>query len=168
MTPVFPYLVRRSESGFGGELLLRLKDGGSAYVVQLPLEQARMLAVEMRGLATDHCQLHHMALRVAQTLGAEVSHVIVKNSDRPEEVMGVMRLVAPEGLKDVEVDAAAALAMVVHLGLPIFMDANLPSSDAPAPTQNFNRAAELPQIPKAFRQLLEDLHMPDPEGGFPI
>ena len=148
-------LIRRSESGFEGELLLRLKDGGSAYVVQLPLEQARMLAVEMRGLATDHCQLHHMALRVAQTLGAEVSHVIVKNADRPEEVMGVMRLVTPQGLKDVEVDAAAALAMAVHLRLPIFMDANLPSSDDPAPTQNFNRAAELPQITKAFRQLLE-------------
>ena len=69
--------------------------------------------------------------------------------------MGVLRLVTPEGLKDVEVDAAAALAMAVHLALPIFMDANISSSDSPAPTQNFNRAAGLPQITKAFRQLLE-------------
>ena len=27
MTPVFPYQVRRSEDGWGGELLLRLKEG---------------------------------------------------------------------------------------------------------------------------------------------
>ena len=52
-----------------GELLLRLKDGGSAYVVQLPLEQVHMLIVEMRGLATDHCQLHHMTLPRGTNLG---------------------------------------------------------------------------------------------------
>ena len=55
MTPVFPYQVRRAEDGWGAELLLRLKKGKSAYVVHLSLEQARMLAVEMRGLATSHC-----------------------------------------------------------------------------------------------------------------
>lgn len=168
MTPVFPYLVRRTESGCGAELLLRLKDGRSAYVVQLPLEQARMLAVEMRGLATDHCQLHHLALRMAQSLGADLSHVIIKNSDNPEDVTGVLRLVTTDGLKDVDVDAAAALAMAVHLGLPIFMDGNFSSPDDAAPAQGLNAAAEIPQIPKAFRELLDGLHMPDPEGGFPI
>ncbi len=161
-------LIRRSESAFGGELLLRLKDGGSAYVVQLPLEQARMLAVEMRGLATDHCQLHHMALHAAQILGAEVSHVIVKNLDRPEEVMGVLRLVMPEGLKDVEVDAAAALAMAVHLRLPIFMDANISSSDSLRQLRISIALPNCPRFPRPFANCWKDLHMPDPEGGFPI
>lgn len=172
MTPVFPYLIRRNESGYGGELLLRLKDGRSAYVVQLPLEQARMLAVEMRGLATDNCQLHHLALRLAQTMGAELSQVVIKNADRPEEVVGTLRLVTRDGLKDVEVDAAASLAMAIHLGIPIFMDSNFTSSGDANSTQPTSHEAaqviEQPQIPKAFRQLLEDLHMPDPEGGFPI
>ena len=174
MIPVFPYLVRRTESGYGGELLLRLKDGRSAYVVQLPLEQARMLAVEMRGLATDHCQLHHLALRLAQSLGAEFIHVLIKNSDLPEEVLCELRLMTSSGFKDVEVDAAAALAMAVHLGLPIFMDGNFVSSDNPAqtpnPAQAPNRdyATETSQVPKAFRQLLEDMHMSDAEGGLPI
>ena len=36
MTPVFPYLVRRSDDGWRGELLLRLKDGRSVYMVHLP------------------------------------------------------------------------------------------------------------------------------------
>lgn len=167
MTPVFPYLVRRNESGYGGELLLRVRDGRSAYVVQLPLEQARMLAVEMRGLATDHCQLHHLVLQVAQSLGAEVNQVIIKNAEHPEEVLGQLRLVTNEGEKDIEVDAAAAIAMAVHLGIPIFMDGNFSSSLEAAATPP-TRAAEIPQIPKAFRQLFEDLNMPDPEGGIPI
>ncbi len=168
MTPVFPFLVRRTESGCGGELLLRLKDGRSAYVVHLPLEQARMLAVEMRGLATDHCQQHHMAMRIAQTLGADLVHVVIKNFDQPEEVQGVLRLTTPEGLKEVHVDAAAGLALAMHLGLPIFMDGKFSPADDPTPTPNVSRAAEIPLIPKAFRELLEDMHMPDPEGGFPI
>ena len=58
MTPVFPCSVRRSDDGWREELLLRLKDGRSVYMVHLPLEQARVLAVEMRGLATDHCAQH--------------------------------------------------------------------------------------------------------------
>ena len=168
MTQVFPYLVSRTESGFGGELLLRLKDGRSAYVIQLPLDQARMLAVEMRGLATDHCQLHHLAFRLAQCLGAEVSHVIIKNSDCPAEVLGQLCLATSEGLTDVEVDAAAALAMAVHLGLPIFMDGAFSSSTETPPAPQISRAVEIPQIPKAFRELLDNLHMPDPESGFPV
>ena len=168
MTPVFPHLVRRTASGWGGELLLRLKEGRSFYVVQLPLEQARMLAVEMRGLATDNCQLHHLALRIAQALGAEVTHVVIKNSERPDEVQGLSRLVTAAGLKEVDVDAAAALALAVHLGLPIFMDGDFISASEHPPAPNVSRTAELPQIPKPFRELLEDLHMPDPEGGFPI
>ena len=172
MTQVFPYLVRRSESGFGAELLLRLKDGRSAYVVQLPLEQARMLAVEMRGLATDHCQLHHLALRLAQALDAELNHIVIKNTDRPEEVVGTLSLVTPDGPKEVEVDAAASLAMAVHLGIPIYIDGSFTSSQgadsAQHPRHDLTQVVEQPQIPKAFRQLLEDLHMPDPEGGFPV
>ena len=172
MTQVFPYLVRRTESGFGGELLLRLKDGHSAYVVQLPLEQARILAVEMRGLASDHCQLHHLALRLARSLGAEPNQVVIKNSDQPDEVVGALGLATSDGQKEVEVDAAASLAMAVHLGLPIYIDGSFMSTEGRDPAQTVRpdttQVVEQPQLPKAFRQLLEDLHMPDPEGGFPI
>ena len=111
MTPVFPYLVRRSEDGWRGELLLRLKEGKSVYVVHLSMEQARVLAVEMRGLATDHCPQHHLALLLARSLGANISHVVIQRIGPDDEVLGVLRLVTADGLRSVNVDAAAALAM---------------------------------------------------------
>ena len=91
MVPVFPYHIRRSDSGDFGELLLSLEDRKSAMVLQLTLEQARILAVEMRGLATDHCTLHHLAMAITRTVGASISRVIIKGVD-VGQVTGVMRL----------------------------------------------------------------------------
>ena len=122
MTPVFPYLIRRSEDGWRGELLLRLRNGKSAYVVHLSLEQARILAVEMRGLATDHCPLHHLAVRVAEGLNAKISHIVIKRIGEGDDVVGVLRLVTATGMHSIQVDAAAGLAMAIHMGIPIFMD----------------------------------------------
>ncbi len=122
MTPVFPYLIRRSEDGWRGELLLRLRNGKSAYIVHLSLEQARILAVEMRGLASDHCPLHHLAVRVAEGLHAKISHVVIKRSGEADDVVGILRLVTAAGLHNIQVDAAAGLAMAIHMGIPIFMD----------------------------------------------
>ena len=45
MTPVVPYQIRKSEDGGRGELLLRLKNERVGYMIQLPLDQARVLAV---------------------------------------------------------------------------------------------------------------------------
>ena len=122
MTPVFPYLIRRSEDGWRGELLLRLRNGKSAYVVHLSLEQARVLAVEMRGLATDHCPLHHLAVCVAEGLQAKISHVVIQRRGDGDDVVGVLRLATANEVHSVQVDAAAGLATAIHMGIPIFMD----------------------------------------------
>ncbi len=175
MTPVFPYLIRRSKDGWRGELLLRLRNGKSAYVVHLSLEQARMLAVEMRGLASDHCPLHHLAVRMAETLNAKVSHVIIKRMGAGDEVAGLMRMVTSDGMRTACVDAAAALAMAIHLGLPIFMDGefspsepewdghqhNVLEADAPAPGHLDHRQEVSTPIPQVFQDLIEGLNMPE-------
>ena len=129
MTPVFPYLIRRSEDGWRGELLLRLRNGKSAYVVHLSLEQARILAVEMRGLATDHCPLHHLAVKVAEALNAKISHIVISRVGEGDDVAGVLRMVTATGMHSVQVDAAAGLAMAVHMGIPIFMDGDFSPAD---------------------------------------
>ncbi len=175
MTPVFPYLIRRSKDGWRGELLLRLRNGKSAYVVHLSLEQARMLAVEMRGLASDHCPLHHLAVRMAETLNAKISHIVIKRVGASDEVGGVMRLVTDGGLRTAWVDAAAALAIAIHMGLPVFMDGEFSpaepewdghqhdalESGAPDAGQPEPRPEVSTPIPQVFQELIEGLKMPD-------
>ena len=182
MTPVFPYLIRRSEDGWRGELLLRLRNGKSAYVIHLSLEQSRILAVEMKGLASDHCPLHHLAVRVAEGLKAKFSHIVVKREGQGDDVIGILRLVSATGMHGIHVDAAAGLAMAIHMGLPIFMDGEF----SPAEPESIRHThsvhdlmtqmesdAELldgeseaflgegTPLPRAFQDLIDGLELPD-------
>jgi bifunctional DNase/RNase len=160
MVPVFPYHIRRSEDGQGGELLLRLRSEKSAFIVHLSLEQARTLAVEMRGLATDHCIHHHLTCSVLQSLGAGISSVIVKGLDRGS-VTGALRLETETGSVDVDSDVAAALGMAIHLGLPIFMEGNYSrSQDQPAAIPEPVDSAPRVQIPEAFLEVIKGLDFP--------
>ena len=188
MTPVFPYLIRRSEDGWRGELLLRLRNGKSAYVVHLSLEQARILAVEMRGLATDHCPLHHLAVRVAEGLDAKISHIFIRRIGEGDDVVGVLRLITATGMHSIQVDAAAGLAMAIHMGIPIFMDGefspaesdgtghihNVHDHEAPGRRDPADGNAEIEPgvttpIPRVFQDLIDGLGMPEsgdrPDGG---
>ena len=165
MVPVYPYNIRRSTSGDGGEMLQSLKDRKTAMVLQLTLDQSRMLAVEMRGLATDHCSLHHMVLAVTRSLGAEISGVMIKGVGGGQ-VTGTIRLECGDRMLDVGVDVATALAVAMHLGLPIFMD-NLAmlreSLLEPVPTAPEIQGVS--PIPEAFREVIENLELPSPLDG---
>ena len=179
MTPVFPYLIRRSQDGWRGELLLKLRSGKSAYVVHLSLEQARMIAVEMRGLATDHCPLHHMAVRIAEALNAKVSHVVIKRVGPTDEVAGLMRLATSSGLRTTQVDAAAALSLAIHMGVPIFMDGEFSPAEPewrahhnegqvsePSPDELMDMPREFSTpIPQAFQDVIEGLKLPEGPDG---
>jgi hypothetical protein len=116
----------------------------------------------MRGLATDHCPQHHLALLIARALEADISHVVLKRSDPSGGVVASIRMVTTAGLREVDVDAAAALGMAVHMGLPIFMDGDFTPSDGtlhaiPGLTE---APVAQPQIPQAFRKLIAELDLP--------
>ena len=165
MVPVYPYQIRRSDAGNGGELLLSLQDRKSAMVLHLSMEQARTLAVEMRGLATDHCVLHHLVLAVTRSLGAEISGALIKGVDA-DQVTGAVRLEREGRLFDVTVDVAAALAVAFHLGLPIFLESM--RLLGPNPLESIPDAAASPAsvaIPEAFREVIEALDLPAPTAG---
>ena len=132
MTPVFPYLIRRSEDGRRGELLLRMRHRPLAYVVHLSPEQAKILAVEMSGLASDHCPMHQLAACVAESLHAKISHVVIKRSGKGDGVVGILGLVKAAGLHSVQVDATAGLATAIHMGIPIFMDGEFSAAEPDA------------------------------------
>jgi bifunctional DNase/RNase len=159
MIQVFPYHIHRSEDGHSGELLLRLGQGKTALIIHLSLEQARRMAIEMRGLANDHYPDYHLGLSIARALEARVTMVILKMLSR-DQVIGSLRLKTGTGSVDVDADVAAALGMAIHLGLPIFMEGNqvlsqekqaavLGSADPPAGSQ----------IPYAFLDLIKNLDL---------
>lgn len=161
MTPVFPYLIRRSEDGWRGELLLRFEEGKSYFIIIMSLEQARALAVEMRGLATDHCPHHHLSRLVVEALGAKIADVVIRLLDPSGGVMGVMRLETDSGLCDVNVDVAAALAMAIHLGLPIYMEGDQVLAERKLRAiQGLTDSPASTQIPDAFREVIEGLDFP--------
>ena len=169
MVPVYPYHIRRSNTGEGGEMLLSLKDRKTAMVLQLSMEQARILAVEMRGLATDHCSLHHLVGAVTKSLGAEVSGVVSRGVDYGQ-VTGAVRMEYEDRVLDDNVDVAAALAIALHLGLPIFMDSlAMLREDRLEYIEERNTAPDEASvdapIPEAFREVIEALELPAPSEG---
>ena len=165
MVPVYPYHIRRSNIGDGGEMLLSLKDRKTAMVLQLTLDQSRMLAVEMRGLATDHCSLHHLVLAVTKSLGAEISGVMIKGVGHGQ-VTGTIRLECEDRMLDVGVDVVPALAIAMHLGLPIFMDSlAMLREDLLEPVPTAPDIHSVSPIPEAFREVIESLELPSPLDG---
>jgi hypothetical protein len=157
MLPVFPYILRRSKDGRSGELLLRLRHGKTAIILGLSLEQARLLAVEMHGLATDHCTQHHLALSIAEVLGARITGTILKGVGKGL-VAGAMRLETKTGLCNVKVDLAAALAMAFHLDLPIFLEGeHLTARDGLRAIEGPSNSPASGEIPSAFREVIEGL-----------
>lgn len=168
-------------------MLLRLRNGKSAYVVHLSLEQARILAVEMRGLATDHCPLHHLAVRVAEGLHAKISHVVIRRIGEGDDVIGEIRLVTASGMHSIQVDAAAGLAMAIHMGIPIFMDGEFSPAESdserhdhdvhehrvpdredlePADDNAEIEPGVTTPIPRVFQDVIDDLGMPNGEEYF--
>ncbi len=86
-----------------------------------------MLAVEMRGPASGNCLLHHMAVLLAEALNAKISHVVIKRVAPTDEAAGMVRMVVSTAeLRSTQVDAAAALPLAIHTGLPILWTANFP------------------------------------------
>ena len=160
MVPVYPYLIRRSNSGDGGEMLLSLRDRKTAMVLQLTMDQSRMLAVEMRGLATDHCSLHHLVMAISKSLGADLNMVMIKGVGYGQ-VTGSIRLDCEDRQLDVNVDVAAALAIAMHLGLPIYMDRPALLREDHLETVAATTDTHSPvSIPEAFREVIDNLDLP--------
>ena len=111
----------------------------------------------MRGLATDHCTLHHMALAMTKAVGADLTRVIIKGVDLGQ-VTGAIRLQHGERVLDVNVDVAAALAMAMHLGLPIYMEGmHLVKEDRLRPLPSSEAPSGGTEIPQAFQRVIEAL-----------
>ena len=106
-----------------------------------------------------------MALAVTKSLGAEISGVMIKGVGGGQ-VTGTIRLECGDRMLDVGVDVAAALAVAMHLGLPIFMD-NLAMlrENLLEPVPTAPEIHGVSPIPEAFREVIENLDLPSPLDG---
>ena len=71
-------------------------------------------------------------------------------------------------MRDVNVDAAAALAMAMHVGLPIFMDGEFSPEDGKLRAlQGLTEGLSLDTIPQAFQDSFDDtdLQLPETDSG---
>ena len=59
-----------------------------------------------------------------------ISHIVIKPFGEGDDVVGILRLVTASGLHNIQVDAAAALATAIHMGIPIFMDGEFSSAES--------------------------------------
>jgi bifunctional DNase/RNase len=165
MIQVFPYQIRRSEDGHSGELLLRLGQGTKALIIHLSLEQARRMAVEMRGLATDHYPNYHLSLSIAQALETRITTVILKMLSK-DQVISSLRLKTGTGPVDIDADVATALGMAIHLGLPILMErSHILSQNELAAIQELVDSPSSIRIPDAFLKVIEGLDFPLDDDG---
>ena len=104
--------------------------------------------------------------------------------------IGVLRLVTATGMHSIQVDAAAGLAMAIHMGIPIFMDGEFSPAESDgtghihnvhdhgaagkAALDQVDDNAEIEPgvttpIPRVFQDLIDGLGMPEsgdrPDGG---
>ena len=160
MTPVTPYRVQRDQSGHNARLLLRLQDCERCLVLIVNMEQARSIAAEMHGLATNHCSHHHMLSAMVAAFNATVTSVILREIGKGL-VTGSLRLECGDRVIEVDTDVAAALGLAIHLGIPMFVSGeHVLSEDRLKADQCQAAPLTATEIPAAFREVIEGLDMP--------
>jgi hypothetical protein len=101
-------------------------------------------------------------LAVSKALGGDVAGVLIKGVDLGQ-VTGAVRLEHQDRILDVSVDVAAALAIALHLGLPIFLySMHLLREDRLEPIAASNEPSTLAPLPNAFREVIESLDFASP------
>ncbi len=155
MVPIHPHRIEKGSSG-GARLVVRVKNTDKYFVVRIKMEQARLLAADMHGLADDLSSHHHTTASLAQALNADIVGIILKDTGNGA-VHGVMRIQEKYDVVDAEVDVAAGVSLAIHLGLPLYMDSSFMSK--------VKRSANATDdsVPSAFREVIESLETWLPE-----
>jgi hypothetical protein len=159
MIRVVPCRLRKSPDGDRAELTLRAPNADQAVLLYLPLEQARVLAVELHGLGTDQCGHHHLVLAMAHAFEAQVTGVALKAIDAGS-IMALLRLDGWHGTREIVADVPAARAMAAHVSLPIYLAATtMLRANTPASEEASTDASRPSRIPSAFQPVIDGLDL---------
>lgn len=157
MTPVFPYRLQRNHGSDNAELLLQLPDRKGYLTLILNMEQARSLAAEMHGLATDRCSHHSIVTAIASVFDSTITRAVLREVG-DGLVVGALRLETDSRLIEVDTDVAAALSIAVHGGIPVFVSGKHFVSDEKFKAAQYPvEPPALTQIPAAFREVIQSL-----------
>ncbi|MFW6174564.1 MAG: hypothetical protein ACOC5K_02195 [Chloroflexota bacterium] len=162
MVRVVPIRVSRRPESAAVEVLLECAGGDGGREISMSPDRGRQLAMELHGMAYEQCSAHHLAQAVAGAFDSCISSAII-SEPFPGTFKARMQLTGPGGERSEtgEVDVAAALAIAVHLNLPMYLH----SERLPEPEEGEEAPAERPSdgssgIPRAFLEALEDPEEP--------
>ena len=94
-----------------------------------PWNRPEFLAVEIRGLGLRSLPAAPFGGACCGGLKAKISHIVIQREGQGGDVTGILRLVSASGMHGIHVDAAAGLAMAIHMDLPIFMDGEFSAAE---------------------------------------
>lgn len=160
MVPVNPYRVMKDDHTGKAKLLLRLYNSNRYLAITLSMEQARYISAEMNGLATNHCSHHQMLGAIADAFNAIIISVNLREIVNGS-IVGALRLESGSRTIEVDVDVAVGLSIAIHQGIPVFVSGvHLLTEDRLNAAQTPTEPLDLPEIPAAFREVIEGLDDP--------
>ena len=120
-----------NETDASTDLLFLNNETDTKFKLSFPLEVAKKIELEIRGLSSDRCGEHHLVTAVACASGMRISSLILSMVKQgwiaarlrlePQSDSGSQLSSKPTY---VSTDVAAAIALAIHISLPIFIDEN--------------------------------------------
>ena len=156
------------------DLTFSNNETGKKFKLSFPLETAKKIELEIRGLSSDRCGEHHLVTAVACASGMRIASLIL-SMVKEGWIAARLRLEPQASSKFhassnptyVSTDVAAAIAIAIHISLPIFIDEN-PSEFEAAHRHNHhdNRVTnacetdeESVEVPEIFRKAIDEIEL---------
>ena len=156
------------------DLIFSSNESEKKFKLSFPLETAQKIELEIRGLSSNRCGEHHLVTAVACASGMRITGLIL-SMVKEGWIAARLRLKPQTGSgfyvssnpAFVSTDVAAAIAIAIHISLPIFIDEN-PSEFEAAHRHNHhdNRVTnacetdeESVEVPEIFRKAIDEIEL---------
>ena len=172
MIKVIPGEFSFNETDKSTDLVFSNNETGKKFKLSFPLETAKKIELEIRGLSSDRCGEHHLVTAVACASGMRIASLIL-SMVKEGWIAARLRLEPQIGSEFhassnptyVSTDVGAAIALAIHISLPIFIDENCTEIEsAHRHNHHDNRATnasdsgeESLEVPEIFRKAIDEI-----------
>ena len=174
MIEVIPGEFSFNETDKSTDLVFSSKNAEKKFKLSFPLETAQKIELEIRGLSSDRCGDHHLVTAVACGSGMRITSLIL-SMVKEGWIAARLRLEPKTGSgfyvssnpTYVSTDVAAAIALAIHISLPIFIDENgteiesshLHNHHDNRATKACNSVEESVEVPEIFRKAIDEIEL---------